>query len=63
MGESALYPFHIRIKLAKKFEEWADENGVAKCAESVIAYLCMKDLLSYKDVKAFLNNLEKDGAE
>ena len=63
MNEVLLYPFHIRIELAKKFEKWADENGVSKCPESVITYLCMKGLLPYKNVKAFLSNSAKDSAE
>ena len=63
MGENNYFPFHIRLELAEMFEAWADEHKVEKCAESVITYLCMKGLLSYKEVKAFLSNAAKDGAE
>lgn len=62
MGESGYFPFHIRLKLAKMFEAWADEHKVEKCAENVIAYLVANDLLSYREIRDFLN-AAKDGAE
>ena len=59
MADFLLFPFHERLKLAKMFEVWAKENGVKDCAESVIAYLCINKLLSYKKVREFMNGAEK----
>jgi hypothetical protein len=65
MGESGYFPFHIRLELAKMFEAWADEHKVEKCAENVIAYLTINDLLSYREIRDFLKAASdaKDGAE
>lgn len=62
MGESGYFPFHIRLKLAKMFEALADEHKVEKCAENVIAYLVANDLLSYREIRDFLN-AAKEAAE
>jgi hypothetical protein len=46
--------FSKRHKLAKEFEEWAKENGVLNCPESVIAFLDINKFL--KEENGFATN-------
>lgn len=43
--------FKERVALAKEFREWAEENNVRDCAESVIAYLQDKGYLDEFKIK------------
>lgn len=59
MSDFLLFPFSERLRLAKMFEAWAKETGAKDCAENVIAYLYMNKLLSYKEVREFMDGAEK----
>jgi len=52
--------FSKRMALAKAFEKWADENGVAKTPASVVSFLYGHGLL---DVQKALGIIEKYGED
>lgn len=57
--EHNLLPFSKRIGLSKEFEKWADDNGVANCPESVIAFLLINNLLDVDTCWEYLSNKER----
>ena len=57
--EHYLLPFSKRIGLSKAFEKWTDDNGVANCSESVIAFLLINGLLDIDACWEYLSNKEE----
>lgn len=46
--------FSKRLLLEKKFEEWAEKNGVKKCPESMVTFLDTHGLLHADEVLNFI---------
>ena len=57
--EHSPLPFSKRVGLSKEFEKWADDNGVANCPESVIAFLLINNLLDVDACWEYLSNKEE----
>ena len=57
--EHDILPFNKRNGLSKAFEKWADDNGVANCPESVIAFLLINNLLDVDACWEYLTNKEE----
>lgn len=47
--------FSKRKELAKIYEKWIKENGVKDCAESVISFLHINELINSRKATEFIN--------
>ena len=54
--------FSKRKKLEAKYVKWAEQNNIDICAETLIAYLVVNNLLNEEKVLGFLDENKKDCA-
>lgn len=49
-----------RAKIARQFEMWCQENKHILCAQAMMAFLCLIDVLDETKVDRYLKTIRKD---
>lgn len=52
--------FTKRVKIARQFEMWCEKNGVRVCAQAMMTFLDIIDVLDADKVDRYLKTIKKD---
>lgn len=52
--------FTKRIKIARQFEVWCEKNGARICAQAMMTFLDIIDVLDTEKVDRYLKTIKKD---